>query len=437
MVKIISVDANSRAQRVGICENDILVSINGREINDVLDYRFHLANKRIDICILRDGEELHFNISKAEYDDIGLDFETPLMDKKHSCENKCIFCFIDQLPKGLRKTLYFKDDDSRLSFLHGNYITLTNLDDRDIDRIIEMHISPVNVSVHTTNPELRVKMMKNKRSGEVLSYLKRFADAGIHICAQIVLCKGINDKEELARSMQDLTAYFPALQSVSIVPAGKTKFRENLYHLDSFSKEDCREVISQVEAFADSCFEKYGSRLFFCADEFYIKGEIPLHDDDYYEGYPQIENGVGMLTSLLTEFGIEADYIEEYLEKYQAPRKISIATGMAAKDQIIDMCEKLCKIVEGLEIKVYPIVNDFFGHEITVSGLLTGKDIYEQLKDKELLDELILPPNVLRSEGDLFLCGMSIDELSEKLNVKIRLSGNDGAGFVSAMLGIE
>ncbi len=437
MVKIISVDANSRAKRVGINENDILISINDREINDVLDYRFHLANKNIDICILRDGEELHFNIVKAEYDDIGLDFETPLMDKKHSCENKCIFCFIDQLPKGLRKTLYFKDDDSRLSFLHGNYITLTNLDDKDIDRIIEMHISPVNVSVHTTNPELRVKMMKNKRSGEVLSYLKRFADAGIHICGQIVLCKNVNDGDELMRSMRDLTEYFPALQSVSIVPAGKTKFRENLYHLESFTKEDCREVIAQVENFADECFEKYGSRLFFCADEFYIKGELPLHDDEYYEGYAQIENGVGMLTSLLTEFGIETDYIDEYLEKYTAPRRISVVTGMAAKDQIIDMCDRLCEIIDGLEIKVYPIVNDFFGHEITVSGLLTGKDIFEQLKDKELLDELILPPNVLRSEGDLFLCGMSIDELREKLNVEIRLSGNDGAGFISAMLGIE
>ena len=437
MVKIISVDANSRAQKVGMRENDIIVSINGREINDVLDYRFHLANRNIDVCVLRDGKELHFNIIKSEYDDIGLDFETPLMDKKHSCENKCIFCFIDQLPKGLRKTLYFKDDDSRLSFLHGNYITLTNLDDKDIDRIIEMHISPVNVSVHTTNPDLRVKMMKNKRSGEVLSYLKRFADAGIHICAQIVLCKNVNDAEELDRSMRDLTEYFPALQSVSIVPAGKTKFRDNLYHLESFTKEDCREVISQVERFADECLEKYGSRLFFCADEFYIKGELPLHDDEYYEGYAQIENGVGMLTSLLTEFGIETDYIEEYLEKYKSPRSISVVTGMAAKDQIIDMCDRLCNIIDGLEIKVYPIVNDFFGHEITVSGLLTGKDIYEQLKDKELLDELILPPNVLRSEGDLFLCGMSIDELSKKLNVKIRLSGNDGAGFVSAMLGLE
>lgn len=437
MVKITCVDLNSRAHRAGILADDILVSINGKEINDVLDYRFHLANRTIDILVKRAGAELHFNIIKQEYDDIGLDFETPLMDNKHSCENKCIFCFIDQLPKGLRKTLYFKDDDSRLSFLHGNYITLTNLHDRDIDRIIEMHISPVNVSVHTTNPELRVKMMKNKRSGEVLSYLKRFADAGIHICAQIVLCKGINDGEELQRSMRDLTQYYPALQSVSIVPAGKTKFRNNLFPLESFTPEDCKRVISQVEKFADECLEKYGSRLFFCADEFYIKAELPLHDDEYYEGYAQIENGVGMLTSLLTEFGIETDYIDEYISKFNPPRRVSVVTGMAAKDQITDMCNRLSAIVPGLSITVYPIINNFFGHEITVSGLLTGSDIYDQLKDKSLFDELILPPNVLRSEGDLFLCGMSIDELSKKLDVNIRLSGNDGAGFVSAMLGIE
>lgn len=437
MVRIAVVDTNSRAQKAGILVDDYLVSINGREINDVLDYRFHLANRVLDLCVLRNGEELHFNIRKQEYDDIGLDFETPLMDKKHSCENKCIFCFIDQLPKGLRKSLYFKDDDSRLSFLHGNYITLTNLDDKDIDRIIEMHISPVNVSVHTTNPELRVKMMKNKRSGEVLCYLKRFADAGIHICGQIVLCKGINDGAELQRSMQDLTDYFPALQSVSIVPAGKTKFRDNLFPLESFSKDDAKEVIAQVEAYADECLEKFGSRLFFCADEFYIKAELPLHDEDYYEGYAQIENGVGMLTSLLTEFGIETEYIDEYLEKYAPPRKVSVVTGMAASEQIIDMCHRLSNLIEGFDVTVYPIVNNFFGHEITVSGLLTGTDIYDQLKDKELFDELILPPNVLRAEGDLFLCGMSLDELSQKLGVKIRLSGNDGAGFVSALLGIE
>ena len=246
MVVITNVLPRSRAQRLGIESGDILISINGKEINDVLDYRFYLADTKLTIKLSRNGKELTFKCSKQEYDDIGLDFETPLMDKKHSCENKCIFCFIDQLPSGMRNSLYFKDDDSRLSFLHGNYITLTNLHDKDIDRIIAMHISPVNVSVHTTNPELRVKMMKNKRSGEVLSYLGRLADAGIKLCCQIVLCKGINDGEELDRTMRDLEALAPAMESTSIVPAGLTKFRDGLYALDHFAPEECADIIKQV-----------------------------------------------------------------------------------------------------------------------------------------------------------------------------------------------
>ena len=437
MVRITEVQERSRAARAGILPGDLLVSINSKEINDVLDYRFYLADRKLEITVKRGEEELTFQIIKQEYDDIGLEFETPLMDKKHSCENKCIFCFIDQLPKGLRKSLYFKDDDSRLSFLHGNYITLTNLEEKDIDRIIEMHISPVNISVHTTNPELRVKMMKNKRAGEVLSYLKKLSDAGISICAQIVLCKGINDGEELHRTMRDLTEYFPALQSVSVVPAGKTKFREGLFALDSFSAQDCREVISEVESFADECLKKFGSRLFFCADELYIKGGVPLHSEEYYEGYPQIENGVGMITSLLEEFDLEKENIEELLGEFSAPRKISVVTGVAASEHIKNMCDALCKCVNGLEIQVYTVINNFFGEEITVSGLLTGKDIYEQLVGKELYDELILPPNVLRAEGDLFLCGMSLEELKDKLSIDIRLSKDDGRGFVSALLGLS
>ena len=261
MVKIIGVESSSAADRAGLRPGDYLISINGREVRDVLDYRFFLAEKTVVLQIHRDAELFDVTIRKGTYSDIGLEFETPLMDKKHSCENKCIFCFIDQLPKGMRKSLYFKDDDSRLSFLHGNYITLTNLHERDIDRIIEMHISPVNVSVHTTNPELRVKMMKNKRSGEVLSYLRRLADAGISLCCQIVLCKGLNDGEELDRTMHDLAALAPAMQSTSVVPAGLTRFRDGLYPLEPFTPEECTAIIKQTNFFGDECKTAHGSRL--------------------------------------------------------------------------------------------------------------------------------------------------------------------------------
>ena len=437
MVKITKVDKGSRADSVGIVAGDSLISINGREICDVLDYRFFLAEKSVTLKIGRETEEFEVTIKKQQYDDIGLDFETPLMDKKHSCENKCVFCFIDQLPKGMRKTLYFKDDDSRLSFLHGNYITLTNLHDKDIDRIIEMHISPVNISVHTTNPELRVKMMHNKRAGEVLSYMRRLADAGISLCGQIVLCKGLNDGEELDRSMRDLSELFPAMQSVSIVPAGLTRFREKLYPLEGFTKEDSAAVIDQVDRFAKEFEEKNRSRMFFCSDEFYLKAELPLPSEDYYEGYPQIENGVGMITSLMTEFKDELDYLDEYLENYSSPRHISIATGVAAYDTIKSMAVELEARVEGLQVDVHRIINNFFGETITVSGLLTGKDISEQLQGKDLGDLLLFPSNALRADGDLFLDDTSPDELSKRLGVPVSPSRESGEGFICDVLGVE
>lgn len=434
MVKIQSVDKKSRAERAGISAGDILISINGREINDVLDYRFHLTNSKIILKCRRNGEDYSVEIRKQQYDDIGLEFETPLMDKKHSCENKCIFCFIDQLPKGMRKTLYFKDDDSRLSFLHGNYITLTNLHDRDIDRIIEMHISPVNISVHTTNPELRVKMMHNKRAGEVLSYMKRLADAGISLCGQIVLCKGINDGEELLRSMRELSELFPAMQSVSIVPAGLTRYREKLFPLEAYTKDEAAAVIDAVDEFATECKEKYGARIFFCADELYLRTERALPDEDYYEGYSQIENGVGMITSLLTEFNEEMNFIDEYLEGYSAPRKISIATGVASYDTIKSMAVRLEAAVEGLEINVYKIINRFFGESITVAGLLTGKDMSEQLKGQDLGELLIFPSNTLRAGEDIFLDDMTPTQLSEFIGVPVAPSGETGAEFIRQML---
>ena len=437
MVRIVHVDRGSRADRAGLLEGDMLISINDREINDVLDYRFFLAEKSIVLKYSRDGIEHSATIKKQQYDDIGLDFETPLMDKKHSCENKCIFCFIDQLPKGMRKTLYFKDDDSRLSFLHGNYITLTNLHDKDIDRIIEMHISPVNVSVHTTNPELRVKMMHNKRAGEVLSYLRRLADAGISLCGQIVLCKGINDGEELDRSMRELSELFPAMQSVSIVPAGLTRYREKLYPLEGFTKEESAAVIDQVDGFAKAFEEKNQSRMFFCSDEFYLKAERDLPDESYYEGYPQIENGVGMITSLVTEFRNELDYLDEYLSDYKAPRHVSIATGVAAYDTIRTMAAELEARIDGLQVDVYKILNNFFGETITVSGLLTGKDISEQLAGKELGELLLFPCNALRADGDLFLDDTSPEWLSEKLGVATAPSKDSGEGFICDVLGVE
>ena len=440
MVRICSVCRGSRAEKAGIIENDILLSINGNEINDVLDYRFYLADTRVSLELERDGQTYSVTIKKSEYDDIGLDFETPLMDKKRSCHNKCIFCFIDQLPEGMRETLYFKDDDSRLSFLHGNYITLTNLSEKDVDRIIKMHISPVNVSVHTTNPELRVKMMKNKNAGKVLSYLDRFKEAGITICAQIVLCKNINDGDELDRSMRDLERLFPAMSSCSIVPSGLTKYRDGLYPLEAFTKEDCAKVIAQVNAFGDRCLEKHGSRLFYPADEFYVKSGMPLPKDEFYEDYAQLENGVGMLRLLDFEFCDELDYRLDGKEKLvlDKQRTVSVATGAASYEQMKRLCELVESKTDGLKVNVYRITNEFFGESVTVSGLLTGIDLEKQLKGKMLGDELLLPATTLRAEGDLFLCGMTPQELSEKLgSIKITFCKNDGAELLSSITGQE
>ena len=436
MVRITDVVKGGRAKKAGILPDDILISINGKEINDVLDYRFYLAETKILVCVERAGKRLEFKIKKKEYDDIGLDFETPLMDKKHSCENKCIFCFIDQLPKGMRSSLYFKDDDSRLSFLHGNYITLTNLHDKDIDRIIAMHISPVNVSVHTTNPELRVKMMKNKRSGEVLSYLGKLADAKIKLCCQIVLCKGINDGDELDRTMRDLEALAPAMESTSIVPAGLTKFRDGLYSLDSFSPEECADVIKQVTEFGDKCKEKHGTRLFFAADEFYVKAGLPLPSDEFYEDYSQIENGVGMLTDMQTDIDFELEDSEKYLPLKDTERTVSIATGYSSYEHILTVADKVKAVFPKLTINVYRIKNNFFGESITVSGLLTGKDIIEQLTDKELGDALLIPANCLRADGDVLLDDISPEDISATLGVPVHPTENGAEAFIANLLGI-
>ena len=436
MVKIVSVEERSYAKKVGIRPLDNLISINGNEICDVLDYRFYLADKVVKLLLDRDGKEYSVKIKKGEYDDIGLEFETPLMDKKQSCRNGCIFCFIDQNPEGMREPIYFKDDDSRLSFIHGNYITLTNMYDKDIDRIIKMRISPVNVSVHTTNPELRVKMMKNKRSGEVLSYLDRFKEAGLSMCGQIVLCKGVNDGEELLRSLRDLSRYFPEMGSVSVVPAGLTKHRDGLYPLTDFTSEEAAAVIDMIDTVANEQLEKYGSRQFFAADEFYLKSGRPLPPAEYYEDYPQIENGVGMLRSFSDEFGMAVEDVEDMISAFSGDRTVTVVTGVAAYDMLSSAADKLMALCPGLKVNVVKIINKFFGESITVAGLLTGKDICDQLEGVELGDELLVPSAALRADDEDFLCGMTLKELSHRLGVKATPVGADGYGFAEAVFGI-
>ncbi len=436
MVKITGVEERSYASRAGILPGDTLVSISGNDITDVLDYRFYLTERHITLSLLRGEESYSVDIKKGEYDDIGLEFETPLMDKKHSCKNGCIFCFIDQNPEGLRDTLYFKDDDSRLSFIHGNYVTLTNMSDEDVARIIKMRMSPINISIHTTNPELRVRMMKNMRSGEVLKYLGDFKAAGLSMCGQIVLCRGVNDGEELRRTLTDLTEYYPALSSVSIVPAGLTKHRDGLYPLTDFTKEEACAVIDMVDAIAESCVSRFGVRLFYVADELYLKAWRPIPDEGYYDGYPQIENGVGLLRSFVEDFGFAYDEIEGIDPGLTDVRRVTVATGVAAYPMLSELAECLMRRNPRLRISVRKIVNYFFGESITVAGLLTGKDILEQLVGTPLGDEVLVPRAALRSGEEVFLCGMTLSELSDALGIPVRAVESDGYEFLEAIFGV-
>ncbi len=429
MVEITELLEHSPATRAGIALGDFLVSIDGREIRDVLDYRFYLAETRVTLSLERDGKLYEVTIEKERYDDIGLGFASALMDDKQRCSNRCIFCFIDQNPKGLRESLYFKDDDSRLSFLHGNYVTLTNMTERDIERIIEMRFSPINVSVHTMNPTLRVEMMRNKNAGKVLEYLPRLAEAGITLHCQIVLCRGVNDASELELTMERLAALAPAIDSVSVVPAGMTAYRDGLYPLTPYTRREARGIIRQVERFAGKCRRRLGSRIFFCADELYLLAERRLPSERDYEGYPQIENGVGMLRSLIEE-------TREALA--DAPRRlnrsVTVATGVAAAPTIRALCREAMRAVRGLSVTVAEIQNDFFGHSITVAGLLTGRDLQNQLKGKDLGQALLIPAATLRAGEEIFLCGMTLGELSQSLGVPVIPIANDGTALVRALL---
>lgn len=417
-VEINNVKKWSSAFLKGVKAGDRLISINGNEINDFLDYDFYAGDEKLCLEIEHKGKTKKINLRKNADNDIGLEFESYLMDKQRRCKNKCIFCFIDQNPEGMRESIYFKDDDSRLSFLFGNYITLTNLTDKDIDRIIKMHISPVNISVHTMNRELRVEMMKNKNAGKCLDYIYRLAEAGIEINTQLVLCPGINDGKELEYSISELSKLYPSVQSIAAVPVGVTKHREGLFNMPEYTKETSAEVIDIISRMGAEFKEKHGTRLVYAADEFYLKAEREIPDTDYYEAYPQIENGVGMWNS----FSVEADEFVENLDKSaDVQRSISLATGVAAYPLIKSLAERLTAIYPKLKIKVFEIKNDFFGHSVTVAGLVTGQDLINQLKGKDLGEELLIPDVMLRSEGDIFLDSISLEDASESLGVRLRV----------------
>lgn len=426
MVKIFRAAPGSAAAKNGILPGDTLLSVNGSEINDILDYRFYICSKRIELVLSRGETQYTVTITKSEYGDIGLEFETYLMDKKKACKNKCVFCFIDQLPKSprLRDTLYFKDDDERLSFLQGNYITLTNLGEKDIDRITEMRISPVNISVHTTNPELRVKLMGNNRAGDVLSYMHKLASAGISLNTQIVLCKNYNDGAELDRTLSDLSELAPAVNSIAVVPAGLTKYRSGLCPLEPFSAEDSRRIIAQTDMYGEKNLAENGKRLVYAADEIYLKAGIDIPQPEYYEGYPQIENGVGMIRDHIENFAFSLDELEG--AEFDEPQKFTLVTGSAFYPVLKTEAADVMKRVKKLTLEVAEIENDFFGHEITVAGLVTGGDIIRKLaQKKDLLGSMIfIPSAMLRHEGDMFLDGVTKEELSLTLGAEVTATEN-------------
>ena len=432
-VQVKSVVRHSYADRAGVAAGDTLISINGNDIVDVLDYRFYQLEPSLELK-LRDalGEVRTVRVRKPEYEELGLDFDTYLMDKEKSCRNKCVFCFIDQLPKGLRESLYFKDDDSRLSFLFGNYVTLTNLSEHEISRIIKMHISPINVSVHTTNPELRVRMMGNRFAGDSLRILKRLADSSIVINTQIVCCPGYNDGDELRRSLRDL--YDLDVNLIAVVPVGLTKYREGLAELTPFTPEKARETVDIIEEFGDMCLQSKGSRIAYAADELYIKAGYDIPDASFYGDFEAIENGVGLIAMLKEDL---LDELEWRDADDSVSRGVSIACGTSAAPYLRELMDRVEEKFKNVRVTVYPIVNDFFGEHINVSGLITGSDLIKQLKGKPLGSALLISSAMLRFENDLFLDDVHIDDVMRELNINVLPINNDGKMLLDAILGEE
>jgi len=432
---IIKVEKDSIAEELGIEPGDILLGINGQPVLDVFDYRYLINDEYLEMTIKTiDGEEIIAEIEKDYDEDIGIVFESGLMDHAKSCKNKCIFCFIDQLPEGMRDSLYFKDDDSRLSFLQGNYVTLTNMSDEDINHIIFYHLSPINVSVHTTDLELRKRMLKNPKADRLLGVMKRLAAAGIEMNLQVVLCKGINDGETLDKTIGDCASFFPHATSMSVVPIGLTRYREGLHPMVPFEKEDCLKVVAQIEGWQKKLKERIGTSFVFASDEFYLIAESPMPPCEAYEGFSQYENGIGMISLMKAEF-IEA--MEKYNPKVTKERTISIGTGEAAVDLIDMLARMLMERCPKLTIHVYGIKNDYFGGQITVSGLLTGRDIIAQLKEQELGEYLMLPDSLLRNDTTTLLDDMEVKDIEERLHVPIKITLNSGEALLKNMLNLE
>ena len=434
LTKIASVDPHSPARKAGVRPGETLTHINGYPIVDVLDYKFYAYDPKLELTLTEpEGGSRTLRIRKEEGEDLGLNFETYLMDRARSCANKCIFCFVDQMPPGMRDTLYFKDDDARLSFLMGNYITLTNLSQREIQRVIDLRISPINISVHATDPQLRTAMLKNPRAGECLDIMSRFAQAGIEMNCQVVACPGVNDGPALARTMEDLGQLYPAVTSVAVVPVGVTRFREGLCSIEPYTKEQAAALIDQVESFASHFMENKGTNLVWCSDEFYLIAGRTLPEKAYYEDMDQLENGVGMLRLLLHQADMA---LEEEEPEQTAP--FSIATGLSAApfvQEILDNARKQCGNIKGT---VYPIINRFFGETITVSGLITGTDLMEQLRGKDLGERLLIPDNMLRAGERVFLDDVTVEQVEEALGVTvIPVPADSGFDLADAILGRE
>ena len=424
---------DSIADELGIEVGDLLISINGEPIHDIIEYRFLLSDEYLEVEIQKQNREVYiYEIEKDYDDDLGIEFTNPIIDKAKSCRNKCVFCFIDQLPKGMRETLYFKDDDSRLSFLQGNFVTLTNMSEEDINNIIKYRISPINISVHTTNPELRKTMIKNKFAGNLYSIMERLAEAQIQMNCQIVLCPGYNDKEELERTVSDLTKLYPYVNSAAAVPVGITKHREHLPNLEIFNEKTAGEPIDQVDKLQKKYLKELGTRFIFLSDEFYIMANRKLLDYDEYEGFIQFENGVGMISKFEREI---KDYLENLSEDHKSKiKKVSIATGHSAYEFMCEMAKCIMEKCPNVQIDVYKIINNYFGDTITVSGLVTATDIIDQLKDKNLGETLYIPRSMLKADEEIFLDNITLENLSDIMGLEVVPCLNEGKDFIDKIL---